>query len=91
MSFEMQLVEFIGGPFDGHSLTIDASRRELIPLATFAVNRNVLRMLIGRTPGGVAPITSIALYRLERSGDIARYRFLHAERAEASSEVGREV
>lgn len=87
MSFESQLVEFVGGPFDGHRLTLDASRRELIPLATFAVSTNVLRMLIGRLPGGIAPITSTAVYELQRDGLIARYRFVRAEPA-AKAAVG---
>ncbi|HVX64891.1 MAG TPA: hypothetical protein VHC19_30010 [Pirellulales bacterium] len=87
MPFEQQLVDFVGGPFDGHCLMLDASRRELIPLATFAVSANVLRMLIGKLPGGIAPITSTAVYELERNGPLARYRFLRSEPA-AKAEVG---
>ena len=87
MSFKSQFVEFIGGPFDGHHLTLDASERKLIPLATFAVSKNVVRLLSGHSPGPVAPITSIAVYQLERTGEYALYRFLHAEPV-AKSEVG---
>lgn len=87
MPLEMQRVEFIGGPFDGHHVTLDASRRQLIPLATFAVSTNVLRMLLGKLPGSLAPITSTAVYQLERVGDVALYRFLRAEPVR-NAEVG---
>lgn len=79
MAFESQYVEFVGGPFDGHHLTLDASERKLIPRATFAVSKNVVHLLTGRSPGPVAPITSIAHYALEYAAGVARYRFLRAE------------
>ena len=78
MSIEFPLVEFMGGPFDGHRLRIAATRHELAAVATFSVNKNVLQLLAGAAPGPVAPVTSTAVYQLEWAAGTARYRFLKA-------------
>lgn len=78
MSIEFQLVEFLGGPFDGHRLRIAAARDELAAVATFSVNKNVLQLLSGAAPGPIAPVTSTAVYQLEWTAGTARYRFLKA-------------
>jgi len=78
MSIEFQIVEFIGGPFDGHRLRIAARPHELAAVATFSVNKSVLQLLCGESPGPIAPVTSIAVYQLEWADGTARYRFLKA-------------
>jgi hypothetical protein len=88
MSIEFQLVEFIGGPFDGHRLRIAATRRDLAPVATFSVNKNVLQLLSGAAPGPVAPVTSTAVYQLEWARGAARYRFLKARQPSSVSAGG---
>ena len=88
MSIEFQIVEFLGGPFDGHRLRIAATRHELAAVATFSVNKNVLELLSGAAPGPVAPVTSTAIYQLEWTAGAARYRFLRSGQPNAVSAGG---
>jgi hypothetical protein len=71
-------VRFVGGPLDGHVQSLRVREDQLVNQATFAINRNLFR-LMGRNPAGKPhPVTSIAHYRLEREADDYRYRFLGA-------------
>jgi hypothetical protein len=75
MSAQRTVVEFLGGPLDGHQQLLAVPAAELNGVASFPINRNLFR-LMGRRPGGKPhPVTSVALYRLEMQGERLVYRF----------------
>jgi hypothetical protein len=76
----MTFVEFIGGPFDGHSLYVSDMADGLATTVALPVNENVFRMLDGEDRGPAQPCRTAALYRLQ-GYDQGRYRFLRSCRA----------
>lgn len=58
------VVEFVGGPFDGHSQQVTTAESELASTVALPVNDNVFRMLEGRLRGPVRPSRTVALYEL---------------------------
>ncbi|MGE0758976.1 MAG: hypothetical protein AB7O38_18300 [Pirellulaceae bacterium] len=75
MRREKMVLEFIGGPLDGHCQPIVAADDELIVTAAIPVNENVFRMLDGKPRGPARPSKTFALYELRRSPG-PRYLFL---------------
>lgn len=73
-------VEFVGGPFDGHSQSLAASEDELATTVALPVNDNVFRMLEGKLRGPARPSRTVALYVLSRDGNW-RYHFLGSRMA----------
>jgi hypothetical protein len=76
----MTFVEFIGGPFDGHSLYVSDIPDGLATTVALPVNENVFRMLDGESRGPVSPCRTAALYQLQ-GHDQGRYYFLRSCRA----------
>lgn len=73
--FDSLMVEFVGGPFDGHCELLhptERSARLFIP-----VSRAILKMLDGETANWEDPPTSMALYELEKTGANYWYRFCY--------------
>jgi hypothetical protein len=75
------LVEFIGGPFDGHSQALSASSEELASTVALPVNDNVFRMLHGKLRGPARPSRTVALYELRRDEEAWKYYFLGSRMA----------
>ena len=73
-------VEFIGGPFDGHSQSIAATWDELASTVALPVNENVFRMLAGKTRGPARPSKTVAIYELRNDGEW-KYYFLGSRSA----------
>ena len=72
-------VEFVGGPFDGHRQTVDASGDSEREVIAVPVNENVFRMLAGRPTLSRARPTSVAVYELRRQRGKYRYHFMGSE------------
>lgn len=69
-------IEFIGGPYDGYRQTLATPFGELAEIVALPVSRDIYRLLDGETRGQGVPITSVAVYQLEKSGNSWRHRFL---------------
>ncbi len=73
--YDTLMVEFVGGPFDGHAELLHSTERSarlFIP-----VSRAILKMLDGETANWEDPPTSMALYELEKTGPNYWYRFCY--------------
>jgi hypothetical protein len=68
-------IEFIGGPFDGHTQTIFAPPKSYKSTLALPVNENVFRMLDGQDAGPARPSPTVALYELEGDDD-RQYRYI---------------
>ncbi len=72
-------IEFIGGPCDGHLEIRYAQVRSLPKSVIWVVVENVYRLLERqdlRQPDGIAsPLTSVALYSLQRANGKNVYRY----------------
>ncbi len=75
------LVEFIGGPFDGHRQMLSLPADSLAETVALPVSRNIFQMLAGHSHAVEAPVTSVAIYELEVLDDRRRYFFLGATSA----------
>ena len=69
-------VEFVGGPYDGHSEPIDSGppAEEL----AWLVSKDVYRLLDGKDRRECGTITSVAIYTLEVDDGLFQYRFLRS-------------
>ena len=69
------VIEFIGGPYDGHKAPCLTQAARLPADVVWCVCDDVFRMLEGEDsqPGG--SITSVALYRLAENNGAPVYRF----------------
>lgn len=67
------VIEFVGGPFDGHVQEVQARHDELAPCVALPFNENVMQMVAGGQRGSPIKCKTIAIYQL-RCGD--RYLFL---------------
>lgn len=75
------LVEFIGGPFDGHRQALSLPADALAETVALPVSRNIFQLLAGLPNGPTAIATSVAIYELEVINDRRRYYFLGATSA----------
>jgi hypothetical protein len=57
-------IEFIGGPFDGHTQSVYALPPSYRSTLALPVNENVFRMLEGKDAGPACPSPTVALYEL---------------------------
>jgi hypothetical protein len=72
-------IEFIGGPFDGHSQAVHALPASYRSTLALPVNENVFRMLEGRETGPARLSPTVALYELDDDLHIdgeRQYRYL---------------
>ena len=78
MSRQEVRIEFIGGPFDGHTQTIFAPPASYNSTLALPVNENVFRMLEGKETGPACVSPTVALYELrDRYDDGERqYRYV---------------
>jgi cobyrinic acid a,c-diamide synthase len=70
------VIEFVGGPFDGHVQYVSLQPSELMELVTLPVNENVLRLVNGEPIGQRAAATSLATYERDLDLQSPRYYFL---------------
>ncbi len=75
MQVMQTLVEFVGGPFDGHQQMLRVPRMELAETVALPVNENVFRMLNRKKPGPTRPSRTVAFYELG-SAEAGRYYYL---------------
>ena len=76
MSYRTEIeVEFIGGPFDGHSQRVPDRASDLAATVALPVNENVFRMLDGKARGPVRPLRGVALYEHDPDDD-GRYVYV---------------
>lgn len=57
-------IEFIGGPFDGHTQSVNALPANYRSTLALPVNENVFRMLEGKETGPARLSPTVALYEL---------------------------
>ena len=69
-------LEFVGGPFDGHTQSFSPPLSELGSTVALPVNDNVFRMLAGRRRGPACESRNVALYELYRRNGEWRYYFV---------------
>lgn len=68
-------IEFLGGPFDGHCQRVSLEPEELAGVALLPVSRTVFGWLEGQAQPVETRVTSVAVYHLELTGAVCRYRF----------------
>lgn len=73
------LIEFVGGPFDGHKQPVPVPRGGLQGRLLLPVNEDIFRVIAGEKPTGTGTTTSFAVYRVEVAGDRVRCRFVGAK------------
>jgi hypothetical protein len=69
------VVEFIGGPLDGHVYVVSSPSERLASNAAIPVNQNMVDMMGGAEGGDQMRATSIAMYVLESTPHGWKYRF----------------
>lgn len=70
---ESRVIEFVGGPLDGHEHPFSHSTEMLASLVDLPVSANLLRVLTGDEDCPIGPASSIAIYELTRNGGDLRY------------------
>ena len=60
-------LEFCGGPYDGYSQQVSIPHANLLEMVSLPVNRNVLRVIQGESPGPDSPTKSVAIYELREN------------------------
>jgi hypothetical protein len=76
MAGERTLVQFIGGPYDGHVQTVRLPAASLAKVAALPVSGEILQMLGSGEAAPQATATREALYQLEMIDGRPRYRFI---------------
>ena len=74
----MFIVEFVGGPYDGHQQSCLMNPSQLPSDVIWLVCEEGLRLLGGDEHQRVGAFTSVALYELDWEAGSARYRFAGA-------------
>lgn len=74
----MLIVEFVGGPYDGHQQSCLASPSQLPSDVIWLVCEDGLRLIGGSDRQQRGAFTSVALYGLDWETGTARYRFAGA-------------
>jgi hypothetical protein len=73
-------IEFIGGPYDGHTETYHTCARRLPSEVTWLVSADAFRLLHGdghdTNTDPRRSLTSVALYSRETANETFRYRFV---------------
>ena len=72
------IVEFVGGPFDGHRQPLSSPPVQLVPQASLPVSSDEFRLFEGQVPATNSAVTSIAFYEREIAYGAIRYRFVGA-------------
>jgi hypothetical protein len=76
MAVHIEVIEFVGGPFDGFVQFVDYPSTELERFLRFPINANVLAQLNGSHSGRMKPATSVAVYELMVDENALRYAHL---------------
>lgn len=71
-----QIIEFIGGPLDGHRHSIAYSPQELSGTIEFPISPELLCVLTGEGERPLGIATSAAIYELQREGGFLTYRHI---------------
>ncbi|HUY31775.1 MAG TPA: hypothetical protein VMV69_03275 [Pirellulales bacterium] len=78
MPNDLQFVEFIGGPLDGHRSQVPAAPERLETTLKVPISRNIFQVMDGKAPRPAAFPTSTAIYDLDGGGVLPRYSFIKA-------------
>ena len=68
-------IEFTGGPYDGYHYLVDIDEEPVLDRVDIPVNRNVIRLATGESPGNRADIRSVARYQLRLKDRALQYQF----------------
>jgi len=86
MQTQPQVIDFVGGPFDGHCELVEIDPASPSETLIVPVNENMLRMLHGLGRGPKQPVSSLAVYEAFDCGQACTtYRFLGAMRPPAEN------
>lgn len=76
MDQTQSILEFVGGPLDGHRQPFSKSVEELADNVVIPINENVFRMLEGRPRGPAVPSERVAFYERRVKDGECRFVFL---------------
>src|SRR5262245_52209448 len=72
---QVGMIEFVGGPFDGHRQNFAFPHEELSEVVMLPGNRNMLRMVQGMPVGPRTVASSVAVYELVERQTGPRYEY----------------
>ena len=84
MSRDLVRLEFVGGPYDGHTEKVPLAVEKLTKRLALPVNENMFRILEGAPLGPKLRASSVAIYLLQQDEDEVKFQFC---RSVALSEV----
>ena len=74
MAEQVQSIEFVGGPLDGHQYEPRGSVEHVWRLLFLPINTRLLRLLVGEGKEPRQRVTSVAIYDLVRRPTVWQYR-----------------
>ena len=77
-SYQVEHVEFFGGPLDGHIQEVSLPADALNDVAAIPVDHRIIETLSGQRTQLMTPATSIAVYVRQDDGPIPQYYFLQS-------------
>ena len=80
MPTHRKLIQFHGGPLDGHRQDISERNKALPKVLHLEISANVYRMLAERPPIPDAATSSMAIYELRAINGVDRYSFVKAKK-----------
>jgi hypothetical protein len=80
MPTHRKLIQFQGGPLDGHRQDISERNKALPKVLHLEISANIYRMLAKQPPTPDATTTSIAIYKLRAINGADRYCFVSAKK-----------
>lgn len=80
MPTNRKLIQFYGGPLDGHRQDISQRKKALPTLLHLEISANTYRILANQPPAPDASTTSLAIYELRLINDADRYCFVAAKK-----------
>ncbi|MGH7135630.1 MAG: hypothetical protein ACREHD_07810 [Pirellulales bacterium] len=80
MPTNRKLIQFYGGPLDGHRQDISERKKALPNLLHLEISSNTYRTLAKQPPTPHATTTSIAAYELRSVNGVERYYFVAAQK-----------
>jgi hypothetical protein len=89
MSKTPHVIEFVGGPLDGHRSEVPALSDELETTLEVKISRNTFQVMAGKPPRPPAIHTSTAIYELNWGRGLPAYHFVKARSAQSEVVVQR--
>jgi hypothetical protein len=80
MNDQRKLVQFFGGPLDGHEQDVSKREEPLPTLLQLEIGAKTFRLLARKMPTSDVSTTSVAVYELNLLKGNASYRFVTAQK-----------